>query len=85
MTTWERVAYREVCGGCGKLLQRGDPIQERKIGMVRRKFLRCEECAGPAPPDLPVLGPRQNFTKAMQPLKRAIPKDYTNRMLGERE
>jgi len=85
MKTWERIAYREMCGGCGKLLQRDDPVLATTINGLRRKLLRCAECAGPAPPDLPVLGPRQNFTKPMQALKRAIPKDYTNRMLGERE
>ncbi len=85
MTSWERVAYRDMCGGCGRLLERDAPVCVTTINGLRRKLFRCAECAGPAPPDLPSLGPRQQFTKPMQPIARAIPKDYTDRMLGERE
>jgi len=87
MRTWDRVDNREVYGQCGKVLLRGDPVLVITIQSLKSKKWRCEECAGvKAPPDLPALIERTPpQVKPMQPLKRAIQKDYTNRLLGERE
>src|SRR3954470_8119476 len=60
MRTWERVAYREKCGRCGMLVHEGSPIQTVTRHGMRRKLMRCENCAeGDAPPDLPALPERE--------------------------
>ena len=56
MKTWERAAWPTACGGCGRLLEAGDPlfvltIERGTLTSIRR--LRCDTCEGPAPPDLP--------------------------------
>jgi hypothetical protein len=48
--------YAEIdghCGGCDALFTIGDPIGLLTIPGVRRRLVRCEECVGPAPADLP--------------------------------
>ena len=86
MRTWERVNDLALCGQCGKDLPTGTPVLVITIQSIKRRKIRCQECAGlEAPPDLPPLLERSQMTKRMQPIARAIPKDYTNRLLGERE
>lgn len=86
MRTWDRIGNRDTCGQCGKLLLRGDPVLVITIESLKRRKLRCEECAGlKAPPDLPALIEKVPRTAPMQPIARAIPKDYSARLLGERE
>lgn len=41
------------CGSCNAPLSVGVAVLEIQIPAVHRTRLRCEECAGPAPPDLP--------------------------------
>ncbi len=85
MKEWRRVPADTLCGYCGEQIKTDHPALFTKLPNIKRERVRCALCVGEAPPDLPPAGPRQQFTKPMQQLKRAIPKDYTNRMLGERE
>jgi len=45
-----------MCGLCPKQIAVGAPVLELRIDGLRAVRLRCESCAGPAPPDLPPLG-----------------------------
>jgi hypothetical protein len=40
---------------------------------VKRRLIRCEQCAGEAPPDLMPLEKPQRTTKKMQPVSVLIP------------
>jgi hypothetical protein len=55
MRTWTRaplgVAIR--CGQCGALVATGAPLVRITIAAVTRALVRCDACAGPAPPDQP--------------------------------
>jgi len=54
MHEWTRAERAGSCGGCNKALAPGDPVRVTSVSGVRRKFVRCEECAGgAAPPKLP--------------------------------
>jgi len=86
MRTWERVSFSASCGMCGKSLEHGTPVLVITIENLKRRKIRCEDCAGlKAPPDLPPLIEKSPMTKRMRPIKMAIPSDYVNRLLGERE
>ena len=63
MRTWTRTPIATVCGGCGYVLSKGDPLLlitvtyaapdgrgQDFMRPVQRK--RCAKCEGPAPPDL---------------------------------
>jgi hypothetical protein len=69
MRRWERVGWVRRCGGCGAVLGEGMAVLVISLPDLKKPLLRCENCEGPAPPDLPAhLRPGQS-TKAMQPLK----------------
>jgi hypothetical protein len=53
LTEWGYTEIEGHCGGCNALLAIGDPIQLVEIPGLKRRLVRCEECAGPAPADLP--------------------------------
>lgn len=55
MRQWTRAKVQELCGRCGKPIYPEQPMQTITIEGVRRKrpMMRCVECVGPAPPDLP--------------------------------
>lgn len=55
MRQWTRAKVQESCGGCGAAIYPDQPMQTITIEGVKRKrpMLRCTDCAGPAPPDLP--------------------------------
>lgn len=55
MTEWTRAERDGVCGGCGNPLKQGQAIRLTRIVGVTRPFVRCAECAGPVPADLPPL------------------------------
>lgn len=55
MTEWRRVVTDTLCGYCGHSIPKGDPARYTKIGDIRRERVRCADCVGPAPPDLPPL------------------------------
>jgi hypothetical protein len=50
---WTYAHVDEHCGGCRNTVAIGDPIQLTHISGVKRALIRCEECAGPAPEDMP--------------------------------
>ena len=51
---WERVAYLEHCGSCGRELTVDEPVQTITRYGLRRKLFRGTCCAdGPAPANLP--------------------------------
>lgn len=66
-TTWTRAEQVTLCGGCPRQIPHGEPMQVIQLEGIRHRFVRCQFCAGGAPPDLPpfVLGQR---TKLMTPL-----------------
>ena len=53
MIEWGYAQVEGHCGGCHNTLAIGDPIQLTHISGVTRALVRCEDCAGPAPDDLP--------------------------------
>ncbi len=54
MIAWTRAARFQMCGRCGAQLAPGDPIQVISLQAMRRRLLRCGDCAaGEVPPDLP--------------------------------
>lgn len=59
MKTWLRTPVDCLCGACGRVLRRGDPVVEltyRYLGGTPLRKLRCPGCAGEAvPADLPPL------------------------------
>lgn len=62
---WERVPLATLCGRCGRQLAKGEAVLvisiEQSHGITRPiRLNRCETCAGPAPPDLPLLVERSN-------------------------
>lgn len=78
MRTWTRMRLDGHCGGCGRFLPTGAPCLELHLGLKYPK-LRCEDCDGPAPPDLaplhadPITTPRTpllmtRFSADMLPL-----------------
>lgn len=53
MIEWSYAQVEGHCGGCHNTVKEGDPIQLTHIVGVKRALVRCEECAGPVPEDLP--------------------------------
>ena len=56
MTHWTRLETRRYCGACAELLPAGTAVLVLELvsGAGRRlEKIRCQACAGPAPPDLP--------------------------------
>lgn len=53
MTEWTRAERNGFCGGCDKKITVGEPIRLTSIVGIRRRFVRCQECAGSVPYDLP--------------------------------
>jgi hypothetical protein len=86
MRTWKRVVVAGICGGCNRLLAKGEPVlvieityqpkaaSERTIGRLGRVVtrMRCDRCEGPAPPDLPAFVERTNAI-APTPMTRVRP------------
>lgn len=75
MRAWDRVAVATLCGGCGRTLMKGDAVlvitRPRATGKPLR-FLRCDKCEGPAPPDLPAFVERTSAIVA-RPLRQFTP------------
>lgn len=68
--TWERVSVTAACGRCGKFLEQGDPVLVKTLPGLKRKLRRCEDCAGPAPPNLPDPIMLSQTTKRMQSISK---------------
>jgi hypothetical protein len=95
MRTWTRVIVATLCGGCGRHLEKGDPVEVREFayhGGPTIHRVRCDRCAGPAPPDLPEFVERSN-TITPTPLLHVVPKrplgvglvDWRAKAAGERD
>lgn len=95
MRTWTRAIVPMLCGGCNRMLAKGDPILVIEFGYragrpTRRT--RCDRCEGPAPPDLPALIVRSHAITPT-PMKKFAPvlplgttfADWRARASGERE
>ena len=52
MKAWKRAERVVACGLCGRLSGIGDPVLVIVVG-EKIKLIRCAQCVGPAPPDLP--------------------------------
>lgn len=50
---WTRAPTSTLCGRCNAVIPDGAAVLEIALAGIRRRLLRCEVCAGPAPPDLP--------------------------------
>jgi hypothetical protein len=57
MIEWTYAQVEGHCGGCGTQLAVGNPMQLTHIVGVTRAFVRCVECAGGVPADLPPFVP----------------------------
>lgn len=55
---WERATSDTLCGYCRLHIPEDAPIHVTTLVGVDRKRIRCQLCAGPAPPDLPDHLPR---------------------------
>lgn len=94
MRTWRRVAVATLCGGCNRILAKGDPVLAIEFvfqGRTTRR-VRCDRCEGPAPPDLPLLVERSNAITPtpMQRIHPVLPlgtplADWRSRASGDRE
>lgn len=59
MRTWTRVAVPTYCGGCGNLVPAEGAVLHISIPGVNKPKIRCEDCDGPAPNNLPELEPHE--------------------------
>jgi hypothetical protein len=55
MRAWNRVAVPTFCGSCRALIPAEDPALFITLPGVKRVKIRCQECEGAAPADLPEL------------------------------
>lgn len=74
MTEWTRALRDGFCRGCGKPLVAGEPIRLTSIVGVTRKFVRCQECVGAAPADLPAVTPPKHGN-VVQPMNPIVPRE----------
>jgi len=83
MKTWTRATVERLCGLCGKHVLEGQPIQLIDVGPTI-KLWRCEQCVGPAPPDLPPLVERKPVTPLVMTrfAKDMLPLDWKRRSAG---
>lgn len=70
MKDWRRLETTAYCGRCGNEIPAGEALLALHLEKVTRLIIRCANCEGPAPPDLPALIVRSPTTKKMQPLAR---------------
>ncbi len=54
---WRRAPSATLCGYCSqRTIERGEPVIYIKISPnIKREMVRCQTCAGEAPPELPEL------------------------------
>jgi len=94
MREWKRAPTHRLCGLCAKPIYENQPMMLITFpSKVRRALVRCVDCEGPAPPDLPDRIIPANSTKRLQPIGRIAPQftraklsdqDWTARILGEK-
>jgi hypothetical protein len=68
MHEWIRAERSGFCGGCDKVITVGEPVRLTSIVGIRRQFIRCEECAGAAPYELPPISVLVPDREPRQPL-----------------
>jgi hypothetical protein len=87
MRTWTRARRVRLCGRCGHLIPKGDPVLEVRLVKVTDPKLRCATCAdSPVPPDLPPLVERSNVIAPMVHILTgvgALPLDFKHRQFRE--
>jgi len=91
---WTRAKVEVSCGACGKRIYVQQPMFAMKFEHVKRSLVRCVECVGPAPPDLPEVIVRKEPERApLRPLRttasqftraKLSDQDWTARILGEK-
>ena len=54
MRQWRRVPAATMCGFCvNRIIKKGESALYRSLPGVKRERVRCQDCAGEAPPELP--------------------------------
>lgn len=76
MTRWARATHVMLCGRCvGRIIRPGEPVWLITMPAITRQLVRCVDCSGPAPPDLPALVERQApVTASMMGVSEVRPK-----------
>ena len=83
MRTWSRVLWTCRCGLCNQTLQRGDPVVRITVPAMTRVLLRCAQCVGPAPPDLPALVEEKPHEPLTMAPVRELARDFKVQAAGE--
>lgn len=73
MLEWTHAEADGFCGGCGHDIARGEPVRVTSIVGVTRKFVRCQDCVGTAPPELPAFVDTAPEPARLVPLQEASP------------
>ena len=64
-----------MCGRCReRFIPRGEPVVMIKLAGIKRPRIRCQDCEGPAPPNLPELPPHVT----VQPIRKSAVKRMTS-------
>ncbi len=75
-----------MCGSCGVLVPKGDPLQIIQFEKMKRMMYRCREHANSeVPPMLPEKMERLNTAKMIQLSRELMPKDWKYKQANERE
>lgn len=84
MHEWTYAKRAGSCGGCNKPIAAGESVRVTTISGVTRTFVRCEECAGAAPPKLPASIVTAPHTKGFARLQNVSPRTHgeLRRMAG---
>jgi hypothetical protein len=71
---WTHAERAGFCGGCGKDIASGEAVRVTTVPGVTRPFVRCGECAGGAPPELPAdVAPPAPNREGLKPLQSVKP------------
>jgi len=82
---WDRASRLQLCGRCGRHIEKGDPLLVITIGSTVQK-VRCATCDGPAPPDLPpFISTKAEFARAPIALRGLLPLDWKALGAGDRQ
>ena len=86
MRRWWRCLSDSLCGRCARQIRQDEPVLLIQLPNMKREMIRCQDCAGEAPPELPASTPRQSqqFTKRLQQLKQLpIVADWKTKAAGQ--
>ena len=91
---WTRAKVEVPCGACGQRIYIRQPMFVMQFERVQRRLVRCVDCVGPAPPDLPeVILTKEQDRAPLRPLRTTAAQftraklsesDWTARILGEK-